>query len=209
MREIVSADDALRKLIGKACKFNESVDVAVHFSSKDSVKVGCVFKYPFYFGRVLVFCGEPQMAEVIDESVTCGGEELIERIKAKKNFVKGYKYSLASPPMMSKLSKIARILGPRGLMPDSKYGLVTHDIAAAVAAILGGKALFKTNKAGVMHSKIGNLGMGFDKLRENLQVFCESVFATRPKNVGLQSYVRSVSVSSTMGDGCFVDFLAL
>ncbi|QHD65351.1 ribosomal L1 domain-containing protein [Neorickettsia findlayensis] len=209
MREMISADDALKKLVGKACKFNESVDVAVHFSSKDSVKVGCVFRHPFYFGRILVFCGEPQMAELLDENVTYGGEDLIETIKAKKNFVKGYKYSLATPSMMAKLSKIARILGPRGLMPDSKYGLVTHDVAAAVAAILGGKALFKTNKAGVMHSKIGNLGMGLDKLRENLQVFCESVFATRPKNVGLQGYVRSISVSSTMGDGCFVDFLAL
>lgn len=209
MKKVISVDEALEQLIKREHNFNESVDVAVHFVSKDSVKSSCVFKHAFDFGRVLVFSGEPQQLAALGDRVTCGGEELVETIRTKKSFVRGYKYSVASPSMMTKLSKIARILGPRGLMPDAKYGLVSQDVSSAASQLIEGKLIFKTNKLGVLHSKIGDLNMGFEKLKENLQVFCESIFATRPKNMGLQAYIRSISVSSTMGKGYFVDFVAL
>ncbi|AHX11579.1 ribosomal L1p/L10e family protein [Neorickettsia helminthoeca str. Oregon] len=209
MKEVLSIDVALKEIMQKEHKFDEALDVAVHFVSTDSVKGSCVFNHSFDFGRILVFSGDTAALHSFGDKVSCGGEELMESIKSKKSLVRGHKYSVSTPAMMPKLSRVARILGPRGLMPDSKYGLVTDSVVDAVSSLLSGKSIFKSNKAGVLHCKVGKLSMGFDKLRDNFQVFCESVFSIKPKSVSLSNYINSISLSSTMGSGYFIDFSAL
>jgi large subunit ribosomal protein L1 len=111
---------------------------------------------------------------------------------------------VATPDVMGQLGALGRVLGPRGLMPNPKAGTVTMDVARAVREIKAGKIEFRVDKTGNLHAPIGKASFSADQLAENLHVFLETVVRARPA-AAKGTYVRTVTVSSTMGPGVRVD----
>jgi large subunit ribosomal protein L1 len=127
-----------------------------------------------------------------------GAEDLIEKIKLGK--IDGFDVLVASPEMMPKLAPVAKILGPRGLMPSPKTETVTDKIKEAVEMLKKGKLSFKNDTAGVIHQVIGKLSFDAKKLEENYAAFIEAVNKAKPAGVK-GKYMLSISVCSTMGPG--------
>jgi len=126
-----------------------------------------------------------------------GAEELIEQIqKGEIAFDK----CVATPDMMGTVGKVAKILGPRGLMPNPKLGTVTMDVAGALAAIKGGQVEYRTEKAGVIHSRVGKASFSETALLENIKELINVVQKARPSGVK-GAYIKKMSLSSTMGPG--------
>ena len=111
---------------------------------------------------------------------------------------------VASPDVMSVVGKLGKILGTRGLMPNPKSGTVTPDVESAVKEIKAGKIDFRVDKTGIVHSMIGKVSFDEKKLVENLRVFIGTIIKMRPAAVK-GAYLRSISISSTMGPGIFLD----
>ena len=189
-------------------KFDETVDVAIRLgvdAKQSDQQVRGAVVLPHGLGkkvRVLVFAKGPKEAEAKELGADfVGAEDLIEKINGGWL---GFDVAIASPDMMGVVGRVAKILGPRGLMPNPKLGTVTMDIKKAVQESKAGKAEFRTEKAGILHAPIGKVSFGSDKLRDNLKVILETVRRLKP-NTAKGVYFRSVTVSSTMGPGFRVD----
>jgi large subunit ribosomal protein L1 len=111
---------------------------------------------------------------------------------------------VVTPDMMGKVGPLGRILGPRGLMPTPKAGTVTMDVGKAVSDIKAGKIEFRVDKTGNVHAPIGKVSFDAGKLEENLGAFMDQIVRARPA-AAKGTYVRSVTVSSTMGPGVSID----
>jgi large subunit ribosomal protein L1 len=111
---------------------------------------------------------------------------------------------VATPDVMGKVGPLGRILGPRGLMPTPKAGTVTFDVGKAVKEIKAGKIEYRVDKTGNVHAPIGRVSFGIDQLVENLGAFMDSIVRARPSAAKGQ-YIKSVTVSSTMGPGVAID----
>lgn len=107
---------------------------------------------------------------------------------------------IATPDVMGKLGKLGRVLGPRGLMPNPKSGTVTMDVGKAVQEVKSGKIDFRVDKFGILHTSIGKASFGADKIKENAQAFLSTVMRLRPSSTK-GAYVKSITMSSTMGPG--------
>jgi len=130
-----------------------------------------------------------------------GAEDLMERIQGGTI---DFDRCIATPDMMPLVGRLGKILGPRNLMPNPKVGTVTMDVATAVKNAKGGEVQFKVEKAGVIHAGVGKVSFDEAKLAENVRAFVEAV--TRAKPSGAKgTYVKKVSLSSTMGPGVSVD----
>lgn len=132
-----------------------------------------------------------------------GGEEMIADIKSGKFFDGKFDVLVATPEMMPKLAPVARILGPKGLMPNPKSETVTTKIAQVVESLKKGKVQFKNDSAGNVHQAVGKLSMGTEKLKENAAMFMDAVKKAKPA-AAKGKYVVSISVCSTMSPGIFV-----
>ncbi|MCK5598164.1 50S ribosomal protein L1 [bacterium] len=131
-----------------------------------------------------------------------GGDDIIEKIQ-KENFLE-FDIVVASPDMMRNISKVARILGPRGLMPNPKLGTVTKDISKAVTEFKAGKIEYKVDKLGNMHLPLGKISFDNDKIKENFIAAHKEIVKAKPATLkGV--YLRSLYLSSTMGPGIKVD----
>jgi large subunit ribosomal protein L1 len=106
--------------------------------------------------------------------------------------------------MMGSVGKLGKILGPRGLMPNPKVGTVTFDVANAVRELKAGKVEFRVEKAGIVHSPVGKVSFGADKLRENILAIIDAVVKLKPAS-SKGTYLKGISISSTMGPGVKVD----
>jgi large subunit ribosomal protein L1 len=106
--------------------------------------------------------------------------------------------------MMSVVSKLGRVLGPRGLMPNAKLGTVTFDVGKAVQEVKAGKIDFRVEKAGIVHAPMGKVSFGSDKLLDNIAAFMETILRLKPP-ASKGTYLRSIAISSTMGPGVKVD----
>ena len=189
-------------------KFDETVEIAVNLGvdprHADQMVRGTVV-LPHGVGkavRVLVFAqGEKEKEAEESGADFVGGEELIEKVQQGwLDFDK----AIATPDMMSKVGKLGKILGPRGLMPNPKTETVTFDVASAVKAIKLGKIDFKVDKGGVVHSSVGKVSFEHEKLCENALAFLEKVIKLKPATSKGQ-YLKGVALSSTMGPGIKVD----
>lgn len=156
--------------------------------------------------RVLVFAKGAKEAEALEAGADyVGGDDLVDKIKdGWLEFDK----TVATPDMMGVVGKIGRILGPRNLMPNAKLGTVTMDVGNIVRDIKAGKVDFRVDKAGIIHAGIGKLSFGKEKLSDNLVAFIQRIIQLKPStSKGL--YLRSITISSTMGPGVKLDPIAV
>ena len=192
-----------------SAKFDETVEVAVKLGvdprHADQMVRGSVV-LPHGTGktaRVLVFAKGDKAKEALEAGADyVGDEDLIEKIQ-KENWLEFDKV-IATPDMMPAVSKVGKILGPRGLMPSSKTGTVTFDVAKAVKDIKAGKVDFKVDRGAVVHVPVGKVSFGEKKLLENMAAFFEALLKAKPSAAKGQ-YIRSVAISTTMGPGIKVD----
>ena len=207
-------DEALDKVLAvKFAKFDETVDVAVRLGvdpkNSDQMVRGSV-DLPNGTGkkvRVLAFCKGDKEAEAKAAGADIvGAEDIIEKIQ-KENWL-DFDQAVATPDMMGLIGKVARILGPRGLMPNPKVGTVTPNIGPAIKAIKAGKVSYRVEKAAIIHAMIGKTSFGRQKLRENLHALMDSIVRAKP-STAKGRYIKSVSVSSTMGPGLKLDVNSL
>ncbi len=189
-------------------KFDEGVDVAVRLGvdpKKPDQMVRGTAVLPHGTGkkvRVLVLAKGPKEKEARDAGADfVGAEDMIEKIsQGWLDFDK----AIATPDMMGMVSKLGKILGPRGLMPNPKVGTVTFDIEKAIREIKAGKVEFKVEKAGIVHIPVGKVSFGFEKLLENIRSVLEVIIRAKPPT-SKGVYLRSVGLSSTMGPGIKID----
>ncbi len=206
-------EDAVKLVLESSfAKFDETVDIAMKLGvdprhADQMVRSSVVL--PHGTGketRVLVFAKGDKEAEAKEAGADfVGGDDLVEKIKGGwLDFDK----TVATPDMMGTVGKIGRVLGPRNLMPNAKLGTVTFDIANIVKEIKSGKVDFRVDKTGIIHAGIGKCSFGNDKIIDNLKSFVEKVIQLKPSSAkGI--YLRSVTLSSTMGPGSKLDTIAL
>ncbi len=156
--------------------------------------------------RVLVFAeGEEARAAESAGADIVGGDEILDRIQ-KENWM-DFDAALATPAMMKKVGRVARVLGPRGLMPNPKAGTVVpaEDLGRAVNELKAGRVEFRNDKTGNLHIPVGKASFDAEKLAENAQAVLEAVVRVKPAGVKGQ-YVRRVVVTSTMGPSVHVEY---
>jgi large subunit ribosomal protein L1 len=202
-------EDGVKLLMDTAhAKFDEGVDVAVRLGvdpKKPDQMVRGTAVLPHGTGKkvkVLVFAKGQKEKEAQDAGADyVGAEDLIGKIsQGWLDFDK----AIATPDMMGAVSKLGKILGPRGLMPNPKVGTVTFDLAKAIKEIKAGKVEFKVEKAGIVHIPVGKVSFGFDKLLENARTVLEVIIRVKPPtSKGI--YLRSIALSTTMGPGIKID----
>jgi large subunit ribosomal protein L1 len=192
-------------------KFDETVEVAIKLGVNpkhaDQMVRGAVV-LPHGLGkttRVLVFATGEKEQEARDAGADyVGGEDMIEKIK--DGWLE-FEATIAIPPMMAKVGKIGRILGTRGLMPNPKVGTVTMDVAEAVRQAKAGKVQYRVEKAGIVHAPIGKVSFASEKLVDNFNTILEALMKAKPATAK-GTYVKGITVSSTMGPGVKIDPLA-
>lgn len=147
--------------------------------------------------RVLVFAKGEKATEAKEAGADfVGDEDLIKKIQTENWF--GFDVAVATPDMMGLVGRIARVLGPKGLMPNPKSGTVTMDVAKAITDIKAGKVEYRVDKTSIVHCPIGKASFGPEKLGENLQVLMDAINKAKPA-AAKGTYVRSVYLSATMG----------
>lgn len=189
-------------------KFDETVDLAVNLGvdpKKSDQMVRGTVVLPHGRGkkvRVVVFAKGEKAKEASDAGVEfVGAEDLVEKIKGGwLDFDK----AVATPDLMGTVSKLGKVLGPRGLMPNPKSGTVTFDVKKAVKDIAAGKVDYKTEKSGVVHVPIGKVSFDSEKLLDNAKAVISSIVKAKP-STSKGRYLKKLSVSSTMGVGIPVD----
>ena len=131
-----------------------------------------------------------------------GAEELVQKIQSENWF--DYDVVVATPDMLGVVGRIGRVLGPKGLMPNPKSGTVTFDVAKAIEEIKAGKVEYRVDKTAIVHCPIGKKSFGAEKLKENFTALMEALVKAKPAAAKGQ-YLKSVSVSSTMGPGAKIN----
>jgi large subunit ribosomal protein L1 len=200
--------------VNKACemvkefhytKFDETVDLSVKVNLKKSQTVRDTMVLPNQFKaekRILVFCKAEKEAEAKEAGAAyIGAQDLIDKIKGGWL---DFDIAVATPDMMKDVGKLGMILGRRGLMPNPKTGTVTFDLKSAIAELRRGRVEFRADKTGVVHVSIGKVSMDTPKLAENVKVALAEINRKRPADAK-GAFVQSVSISSTMGPGVWVD----
>jgi large subunit ribosomal protein L1 len=186
----------------KSAKFDESVEIHIstNIDSKKSdqfVRGTVVLPHGTGKSKKIAVITSTSAAEAKEAGADIiGGEELIDKLSKKINF----DVLVATPEMMPKLAKVAKILGPKGLMPNPKTETVTTKIKETVEALKKGKASFKNDDTGNIHQIVGKVSFDESKLAENVKIFLDSINKTKP--AGLKGrLIGSVTICSTMGPG--------
>lgn len=203
------------ELLKKAsfAKFNETVEVAINLGVNprhaDQMVRGAVV-LPHGLGKdvkVLVFAkGEKEIEAREAGADFVGGMEFVTKIQEEGWL--GFDKAIATPDMMGVVGRIARILGPRGLMPNPKVGTVTFDVKSAVNEMKAGRAEFRVDKAGILHVPIGKMDFPVENLEGNLNALMETVMRLKP-STSKGTYVKHLSLTSTMGPGITLDSNAI
>jgi large subunit ribosomal protein L1 len=193
-------------------KFDESVDLSFRLGvdpkHADQMVRGAVV-LPHGIGktvRVAVFAKGEKDREAREAGAdTVGAEDLVERVQGGWM---DFDTAVATPDLMGQVGRLGKVLGPRGLMPNPKLGTVTFDVARAVREAKAGKIEFRVDKAGNVHTPVGKRSFSEPQLRDNAMALIEAIVRAKPA-AAKGTYLRSLTVSSTMGPGVPVDALAV
>jgi large subunit ribosomal protein L1 len=206
-------DEAIQLIKERAgTKFDETIEISMNLGIDPrhaDQNVRGVVTLPNGTGksvRVAVFAKAAKAEEATKAGADLvGADDLAEKIQAGEiNFDR----CVATPDMMPVVGKLGKILGPRGLMPNPKLGTVTNDVAEAVQAAKGGQVEFRAEKAGIVHAGVGKASFPETALAENIQAFVRAISKAKPSGAK-GTYIKRVSVSSTMGPGVKVDISSL
>ncbi len=189
-------------------KNDETVDIAVRLGvdprHADQMVRGSVI-LPNGLGKevkVLVFAKGEKEKEAIEAGADfVGNDDLIEKIKGGWF---GFDKAVATPDMMGSVGKIGKLLGPRGLMPNSKTGTVTFDLGKSVKELKAGKIDFRVEKAGIVHAPMGKASFGTGKIVQNIASFLDRLVRLKPAS-SKGTYLKNITISSTMGPGIKID----
>ena len=204
-RQLLSAKDALAKVKDLAyTKFDESVDVSINLgidpSKGDQVVRGSVL-LPHAKGKqpVVIVFAKGDYAEKAQAAGAdfVGAEDLVEKIN--KGWL-DFDFAVSTPDLMGTVGKLAKILGPKGLLPNKKLGTVTFEVAEVIKDLKKGRKFFKNDKGGLVHFSIGKTSFDAEKLNENFAAFIKSLLAAKPAS-SKGKFLKKVTVSSTMGIG--------
>jgi large subunit ribosomal protein L1 len=201
-------DGVAKALEAKFANFDETVDVAVRLGvdprHADQMVRGTVV-LPHGIGKtvtVAVFAKGEKEAEARTAGADfVGSDDLVEKIKGGWT---DFDRAIATPDMMATVGKLGKILGPRGLMPNTKSGTVTFDLAKAISEVKAGKIEFRVDKGGVVHAPIGKASFGTDKLKANLDSLMETLMRLKP-STSKGTYIKAITLSTTMGPGVKLD----
>ena len=194
-----------------AVKFDESVDLAIKLNLdvkelSQSIRGSVVL--PHGTGkkiRVAVFCKGDLARKATEAGAdTVGAEDLIQKVM---NGFLDFDTAIATPDMMKDMSKLGKVLGPRGLMPSPKAGTVTNDVEKAIAEIKAGKVEFKMDKLGCINMTIAKRSFNNDAIVENAESIIKAVTHARPAQVK-GKFLKNISISTTMGPGIKLDLTA-
>jgi len=196
----------------KYAKFDETIELALRLGvdpkHADQMVRGTVV-LPHGLGKskkVLAIAGADKQKEATEAGADhVGGDEIVEKI------IGGwmdFDAVVATPDMMRAVGKLGKVLGPRGLMPNPKTGTVTPDIARAVREIKAGKVEFRVDKTGIVHAPVGKMSFPAQNLIDNAHALVDSVVKSKP-SAAKGKYLKSVTVSSTMGPGVRIDTTAV
>ena len=208
-----SLDEAVGILKQHAkAKFDETIEVAMNLGvdprHSDQMVRGVVL-LPNGTGknvRVAVFAKDKKADEARAAGADIvGADDLAEQIQAG---VMDFDRVIATPDMMALVGRLGKVLGPRGLMPNPKLGTVTPDVAGAVKAAKGGQVEFRAEKAGIVHGGIGKASFSEEALAQNIRAFADAVIKAKPAGAK-GTYVKKVSLTSTMGPGVKIDVSSL
>jgi large subunit ribosomal protein L1 len=205
----VAFNEAIQVALKSAyAKFDETIDIAVRLGvdprHADQMVRGAVV-LPHGIGktvRLVVFAKGEKEKEALEAGADyAGSDDLIEKIQ--QGWLE-FDKTIATPDMMSSVSKLGRVLGPRGMMPNAKLGTVTFDVGKAVKEIKAGKIEFKVEKTGIVHAPMGKVSFGSDKLIDNIRAFMDTIIRMKPP-ASKGAYLKSIAISTTMGPGVKVD----
>lgn len=206
---LMPLEDAIQGVLKSSyAKFDETFDIAIKLGvdprhADQMVRSSVVLPHGTgKITRVLVFAKGEKEVEARDAGADyVGADELVAKIQGGwLDFDK----TVATPDMMGTVGKIGRVLGPRNLMPNAKLGTVTFDVANIIKEIKSGKVDFRVDKAGIVHAGLGKISFGDVKLLDNAKAFIEKIIHLKPSS-SKGIYLKSISVSSTMGAGFKVD----
>lgn len=183
-------------------KFDESLDVAIRLGvdpKQGDQQVRGAIEMPNGLGktvRVAVFCKPERVKDAKASGADVyGSDDFVEEVKGGKM---DFDVCIATPDMMGALSKLGKVLGPKGLMPNPKLGTVTDDIVGAVKSAKAGKVEYKVEKAGIVHAAVGKLSFSSKALKENVIALYNAVLAAKPSGAK-GNYVKDFYISSSMG----------
>ena len=206
------AEEAIKTLKKfKAPKFDQTVEVVMHLgidAKQADQQIRGSVSLPKGIGkskRVIAFCREDQRAAAMEAgAIKAGGEELVEEIE--KGWM-DFDVAVSTPDMMRVISKLGRVLGPKGLMPSPKAGTVTQDVVGAVKEYGAGKVEYRADKSGNVHAVVGKMSFSEGDLVENLNHFIGTIEKAKPSAVR-GTYVKKITVSGTMTPGVRVHYAA-
>ena len=187
-----------------AAKFEETLDIAINLSlnaGKTDQSVRGVINLPHGTGkniRIAVVAKDENASKARESGADIVGDT--DFIKSIESGEINFDRLIATPDMMPQLAKIGQILGPKGLMPNPKLGTVTNDVSKAIKDAKKGQVQFKNDKSGIIHAGVGKLSFDKEKLRDNIKTFFEAILKNKPEGIK-GSYVKRVSIASTMGIG--------
>lgn len=205
----IALEEAVKAVKARATtKFDETVDIAINLNidtRKADQNIRGMLSLPHGTGkklRVAVICGEDKIEEAKQAGADLvGAEELIDQIlKGEINFDR----CIATPDKMGLVGKVARVLGPKGLMPNPKLGTVTPNVGNAVKEAKAGQIEYRAEKAGIIHAGIGKASFSEKNLMENIQSLVTTLVKSRPSGVK-GAYIKKITISSSMGPSVRID----
>ena len=185
----------------KLAKFDETVEAHISLRLDKSTSVRDTLVFPNQFRgekKVLVFCQEGRVQEALDAGAAyAGSDEYIEKVKGGWL---DFDVAVATPDMRGVVGRLGRVLGPKGLMPNPKSGTVTFDVTKAIEEIKAGKVEYRLDKNNIVHVPVGKVSFGGEKLAENFATLMSAIVKAKPASAK-GTYLRSITVASTMGPG--------
>lgn len=187
-------------------KFDETIDVVfvLNLDKKHTIRGTHVYDYPFGKQKKILVFAEGELANEAKSAGAdyVGGQELVDKIMS--GWI-DFDVCIATPDMMKNISKVAKILGPKGLMPNPKLGTVTTEIKKAVEEVKKGKIEYRADKSGNVHVSIGKKSMDEEKLLSNFTSIYKEILKKRPSDLK-GDYIKKICISSTMSPSVKIDF---